>query len=161
MSHDSHSHSHGHMQTNSHAVQETDTELTHRIRSIELIKHNPNTFHVDLYNLGEGYKILGGAGWSASTLAGAAFGYWYYAQRTRVNPATFYTGIALSFSRVFLGAAVGGSLGYLKFGDRQRLHNAWVAERLRRRYPDALTLDTKDLYRFKGIKATQHFYRWT
>ena len=67
----------------------------------------------------------------------------------------------LSFSRIFLGAVVGGWAGYLKFGDRQRLHNAWVAERLRRRYPESLNLDSHDLYRFKGIKAPQPFYRWT
>jgi len=29
----------------------------------------------------------------------------------------------------------------MKFGDRQRLHNAWVAERLRRRYPESLKLN--------------------
>jgi hypothetical protein len=67
----------------------------------------------------------------------------------------------LSFSRIFLGAAIGGWVGYLRFGDRQRLHNAWVAERLRRRYPESINIDEKDLYRFKGIKAPHHFYRWT
>lgn len=159
MGHDSHSH--GHEKTNSHAIQEADNELPQRIRSIELIKHNPNLFHVELFDLSKGYEILGGSGWLSTTLAGASFGYWYYAQRTRLNPTNFYAGIALSFSRIFLGAVVGGSIGYLKFGDRQRLHNAWVAERLRRRYPDSMTLDAKDLYRFKGIKASQHFYRWT
>jgi hypothetical protein len=49
----------------------------------------------------------------------------------------------------------------MKFGDRQRLHNAWVAERLRRRYPDSLLIEEHDLYRFKGIKAGHHYYRWT
>lgn len=150
-----------HEKINSHAIVEADNELSLRIRGIELVKHNPNIFHVDLFDFGKGYEILGGSGWLGSTLTGAAFGYWYYAQRTRLNPATFYTGIALSFSRIILGAAIGGWAGYLKFGDRQRLHNAWVAERLRRRYPDSINLSTKDLYRFKGIKAEQHFYRWT
>ena len=158
MGHDNHGHE---SHTNPHAVQEADHELPARIRSIELIKHNPNIFHVDLFDFGKGVEIAGGNGFLLSTFAGAAFGYWYYAQRTRLNPATFYTGIALSFSRIFLGALVGGAVGYLKFGDRQRLHNAWVAERLRRRYPDSLTIDTKDIWRFKGVKATQHFYRWT
>jgi hypothetical protein len=60
----------------------------------------------------------------------------------------------LSFSRLFLGGVVGGFVGFLRFGDRQRLHNAWVAERLRRRYPESMTLDKHDLWRFKGIKAS-------
>ena len=157
MGHDSHSH---HEHTNPHAVQEADKDLPARIRSIEFIKHNPNLFHVPL-GLSEGYQLLGGASWLGCTAAGAGFGYWYYAQRTRLNPSTFYAGIFLAFSRAFLGAAVGGWAGYLKFGDRQRLHNAWVAERLRRRYPDTLNIETHDLWRFKGVKASQHFYKWT
>jgi hypothetical protein len=36
-----------------------------------------------------------------------------------------------------LGLLAGTAVGYLKFGDRQRLHNAWVAERLKRRYPES------------------------
>jgi hypothetical protein len=147
--------------TNPHAVQEADSEPPSRIRSIELIKHNPNLFHVGLFDFGSGLEIAGGSGFLASVGAGAGFGWWYYAQRTRLNPATFYAHIALSFSRIFLGAVVGGTVGYLKFGDRQRLHNAWVAERLRRRYPDSLNLTTHDLWRFKGVKADQHYYRWT
>jgi hypothetical protein len=78
-----------------------------------------------------------------------------------LNPATFYTSILLTWSRVLLGGAIGGWVGYMKFGDRQRLHNAWVAERLRRRYPDSINIATSDLWRFKGVKAGQHFYKWT
>lgn len=154
MSHDAH-----HAKTNSHATQEADIDLPARIRSIEFIKHNPNLFHVPL-GVSEGYEVLGGASWLGSTLAGATFGYWYFAQRTRFNPSTFYAGVFLSFARVFLGATIGGWAGYLKFGDRQRLHNAWVAERLRRRYPDTLNIETHDLWKFKGVKAPQHFYKW-
>jgi hypothetical protein len=157
MGHDNH----GHQKTNPHAIQETDSELKQRIRSIELIKHNPNLFHVSLSDVGTGYQILGGTSWLVSTLGGAGFGYWYYAQKVRLNPSTFYANIILSFSRMVLGAAVGGWVGYMKFGDRQRLHNAWVAERLRRRYPDSLLIEEHDLYRFKGIKAGHHYYRWT
>jgi len=67
----------------------------------------------------------------------------------------------LTFSRIFLGAVIGGAVGYLRFGDRQKLHNAWVAERLRRRYPDSLNIDTHDIWRFKGVKPSHHFYKWT
>ena len=152
MGHDSHDH--GHSKTNPHAIEEADKDLPLRMRSIELIKHNPNIFNVGLTDACAGYTILGGGAWLASTVAGAGFGYWYYAQKCRLNPTTFYASIMLSFSRLFLGAVVGGSIGYLRFGDRQRLHNAWVSERLRRRYPDALNIDAQDIWRFKGIKAS-------
>jgi hypothetical protein len=48
MGHDNHGAHAEH--TNPHAVQETDKELPLRIRSIELIKHNPNLFHVGLFD---------------------------------------------------------------------------------------------------------------
>jgi hypothetical protein len=67
----------------------------------------------------------------------------------------------VSFSRILLGSAIGGWVGYMKFGDRQRLHNAWIAERLRRRYPESMELDQHDLWKLKGVRANHHFYRWT
>lgn len=71
--HDSHSH------TNPHAVQEADSELPQRIRSIELIKHNPNLFHVGLGDVSKLFHIYGGFSTLACEFAGAAFGYWYFA----------------------------------------------------------------------------------
>lgn len=158
MGHGSDSHN---VKTNPHAIQESDQDLPYRIRSIELIKHNPNLFHVSNTNLAEGYKIFGGFGALNCGIAGGLFGYWYYSQKIRLNPTTFYLKIMLSFSRIALGTIIGYWIGYLKFGDRQRLHNAWVAERLRRRYPECMNLDTQDLWKFKGVKAGQEYYRWT
>ena len=85
---------------------------------------------------------MGGSAWLATTITGAAFGSWYFSRKARLNPVSFYANIVLSFSRLFLGAVAGGVVGYLRFGDRQRLHNAWVAERLRRRYPESKDLET-------------------
>jgi hypothetical protein len=51
MGHDNH-HG-GHEKVNPHAVQETDVEITQRIRSVELIKHNPNVFHVSPFDFGK------------------------------------------------------------------------------------------------------------
>ena len=159
MGHDSHDH--GHEKTNPHAIQEADNQLPFRVRSIDLIKHNPNIFHVGLGDLNTGLEILGGNGFLASAFAGASFGWWYFGTKARLNPVSFYANIMLSFSRVFLGAVVGGSIGYLRFGDRQRLHNAWISERLRRRYPESMALEKHDLWRFKGVKPTHTYYKWT
>ena len=84
--------------------------------------------------------------------------YFKGAQATR--PYNFYQNLHNGFARLMFGGFIGGSIGYLKYGDRQRLHNAWVAERLRRRYPEAMTLHTADLWRFKGVTASHEFYRW-
>ena len=139
-------HDHGHEKTNTNAIPEADNELSLRIISIDFIKHNPNVYHVPIADLSKGYEILGGNAWLATTITGAAFGSWYFSRKARLNPVSFYANIFLSFSRLFLGAVAGGFVGFLRFGDRQRLHNAWVAERLRRRYPESKDLETKDLW---------------
>ena len=154
-------HDHGNEKFNPHAIFEADNELPLRIRSIDFIKHNPNVYHVPISNVSKAYEILGGNAWLATTITGAAFSSWYFSRKARLNPVSFYANIFLSFSRLFLGAVSGGFVGFLRFGDRQRLHNAWVSERLRRRYPESKDLETKDLWKFKGIKSSEHYYRWT
>jgi hypothetical protein len=156
-----HGHSDHHTQGNPNNIQETDSEITSKIRPIELIKHNPNLFHLWIYNPANVLQVLGGAGYAACAASGALFGYFYYSLKLKHTHPTFYTRIFLTASRVALGFFVGSAIGYNKFGDRQRLHNAWVAERLRRRYPESLELEAHDLWKLKGIKASQEFYRWT
>ena len=61
-----------------------------------------------------------------------------------------------------MGFVLGAAVGFHKFGDRQKLHNAWVAERLRRRYPESMNLvvASGDLWKFKGVHAPHEFYKW-
>ena len=74
---------------------------------------------------------------------------------------TYYERLHIGGLRIFVGFTVGAIIGYLKFGDRQRFHNAWISERLRRRYPECKELHTHNLWRLKGIKPDHEFYRWT
>jgi hypothetical protein len=50
-----HGHDDHHEHTNPHAIQESDEQMPHKIREIDLIKHNPNLFHVKLTDLGAAY----------------------------------------------------------------------------------------------------------
>ena len=50
-----------------------------KIQRIELIKFNPNHFHMDPFNPSNMYTILGGAPTLAFGTIGAAFSYSYYA----------------------------------------------------------------------------------
>ncbi len=152
---------HGHVKVNEYAVKEKDEDLVYKIRTIELIKHNPNLFHLWIWNPSNWYNVLGGTHFLLSTGLGGAIGWWYFAQKLKYNSETYYSKMFKRSARVGLGLFLGAVVGYFKFADRQRLHNAWVAERLRRRYPESLNLDTTDLYRFKGIKSTQEYYKWT
>jgi len=59
-----------------------------------------------------------------------------------------------------IGTAAGMAVGTYKFGDRQRVHNLYVAERLRKRYPESKYLEVHDLWQYKGVQATHEYYRW-
>lgn len=78
----------------------------------------------------------------------------------RTKPYNYYVNLHQGFGRIAFGGLLGGAFGYSKFGDRQKLHNAWVAERLRRRYPESMSLTTSDLWQYKGVAADQDFYKW-
>ena len=153
-------HGHAHAHGNEHNLQETDEQMLYKIQRIETIKHNPNHWHLEFFSPANMYAILGGHCSAVYAGLGAAFSYGYYLNRAANMPYNFYTHNARSTSRLFLGASLGLAAGYLQFGDRQRLHNAWVAERLRRRYPESMALNQADLWRFKGVKAPQEFYGW-
>ena len=84
----------------------------------------------------------------------------YFKAGQATRPYNFYMNLHNGFVRLLFGSFIGGAIGYNKFGDRQKLHNAWVAERLRRRYPEAMSLTTANLWQFKGVTASQEFYRW-
>lgn len=109
---------HHHIEGNSKNIQESNEDLTAKIRSIELIKHSPNTFHMNAFTLSNIWTIIGGFKTGVCTLAGSAIAWQYYAIRLQHNPAFFYQRIMIGASRVILGAAVGTGLGYAKFGDR-------------------------------------------
>lgn len=134
--------------------------MPYKIRPIDLIKYNPSLFHVWIYDPMAIYQILGGAKFFATVATGAFFGNWYFTQKMKYNPQTYYVRIMMRSSRLFVGAVAGAAIGWLKFADRQRLHNAWVAERLIRRYPEGRDLATKDLWKYKGTKPSHEFYKW-
>ena len=147
-----------HVEANTRNIQETDEEMLFKIQRIDTIKHNPNHFHLVHSDPTNWSAILGGAPTLTFGAAGAFTSYSYYAAQAR--PFNFYANNFRVFGRLFFGATLGLAFGYSQFGDRQRLHNAWVAERLRRRYPESIELNTTDLWRLKGVKAPHTFYRW-
>lgn len=115
-------------------------------------------FHLDFYNPTNWFNVIGGIPTITIGVFGALFSYNYYASQSRIY--NYYANITRSIGRLGFGFSAGLAIGIWKFGDRQRLHNAWVAERLIRRYPESMTLSEHDLYRCKGIKAPHAFYRW-
>ena len=105
------------------------------------------------------FSLLGGG---PSFLMGAtgAMGSLAYYQAGSGASRNFYTNNLRASGRIFMGFSLGLALGYKFFGDRQRLHNAFIAERLRRRYPESITLHQADLWKLKGVYAAHEFYQW-
>ena len=147
-----------HTTPNMNNFQQTDEDMQGRIQSIENIKYNPNMFHANPFDSADFFKISGGAPTVGCSVVGGLLSYGYYSAQARTY--NLYTHALRSQARFFFGAALGLIFGYVKFGDRQRLHNAYVSERLRKRYPESMNLHESDLWRFKGVKAPHAFYRW-
>ena len=122
-------------------IQETDEDIRGHIQNIELVKHNPQFFWLNFWDFNNHFEIVGGARTLGVALIGASLSYSLFSRRyTSLGGANAYHILHQGFGRVLFGGAIGGAFGYVKFGDRQRLHNAWIAERLRRRYPESKTL---------------------
>src|SRR5437870_2130909 len=108
--HDDHGH-HG-QRTNEHNIHESDADIPQKIRPIDLIKYNPNLFHVWIYDPVQIYNLLGGIKTDVCAAIGGAFGWWYYAASTRQVPDTYYIRNMRLFSRVTLGVIVGTTIGF-------------------------------------------------
>merc|ERR1711862_687471 len=94
------------------------------------------------------FSILGGFPTFTLATFSAVFSFSYYSGQSRQY--NFYANNWRAFGRVGFGFTVGLALGYKFFGDRQRLHNAYIAECVRRRYPESISLSTNDLWKMKG-----------
>ena len=147
-----------HLVGNDKNMQESDQAMAERIQRVGLIKFNPNHFHLDFWSVKNMYQVSGGAPTLLCGMLGSATAFAYYARSSMHR--NFYTNNMRAFGRISLGFVLGMALGYNSFGERQRLHNAYVAERLRRRYPESMDLHTTSLWRYKGMTAPHEFYQW-
>ena len=46
---------------NPHNIKEEDHDISSKIRTIELIKHNPQVFHLNFYDWRNHWEVAGGA----------------------------------------------------------------------------------------------------
>ena len=145
-----------HIVGNENNMQESDEAMRGKIQSAELVKFNPQNFHLDFWDANNMYKILGGAPTMLLGAGGAAASLAYY-QASGASK-NFYINNLRTTGRLMLGLGLGLALGYQQFGDRQTLHNAYLAERLRRRYPESMKLHQTDLWKLKGVTAPHEFY---
>ena len=72
----------------------------------------------------------------------------------------YYANNTLTAVRLIFGFTFDLTVGYLQFGDRQSKHNAWIAERLKRRYTESMGFFAHNLSTLKEVKAPHEYYRW-
>lgn len=68
-----------HIVGNESNMQESDEALLGKIQRIELIKFNPNHFHMEALSASTAYTVLGGAPTMVMGATGALISYGYYA----------------------------------------------------------------------------------
>ena len=129
-----------------------------KIQLVDLVKFNPNHFYLDFWAPANMYAIAGGMPSMVMSATGALGALAYF--KAAGGNKNFYANNYLMAGRLIMGATLGMALGYKFFGDRQRLHNAWLSERLRRRYPECMDLHQTDLWKLKGVTAPHEFYQW-
>ena len=149
------------IEANPNNMKEEDATLSEKIRPIEFIKHNPQLFHMAFWNPHNMYEIAGGFKTCFTSVVGGTIALNYFLGMRAGKPYNFYINAHMGMFRFAFGALLGLGAGFMKWGDRQKLHNAFVAERLRRRYPESMTLSTSDLWQYKSVKASHPYYNWT
>ena len=140
--------------------QEPDEELKHKIRPVDLVMHNPNYFWLSPYDTKNVVETMGGAPWVMSTAVGAAISLTYYKFGQSHVKSTFYVNNMRLWGRFIVGASIGGFIGFLRFGDRQRLHNAYTSYRVRKRYAESINIEEKNIWKHKGQAPHQEYYQW-
>ena len=109
--------SHGpHIAGNEKNMQESDEAMLGKIQRIELVKFNPNHFHLEALDPSTAVTLLGGAPTMVMGATGALLSYGYYAGQVRAY--NQYLGVFRTGGRLAFGGVLGLALGYKFFGDR-------------------------------------------
>lgn len=67
-----------HLPTNENNIRENDEEMPLKIRQIDLIKYNPNLFHMWIFDPSNIFNTLGGFKYAITASTGAFLSYYYY-----------------------------------------------------------------------------------
>jgi hypothetical protein len=143
-----------HLTPDSHT---SDDLLKYKLRSINLIKHNPNLF----VNRGSFINVIGGEKTLITTLGLGVFAFLY---RNRMNSAR---GIPIRegvwYSTIFFlyGSAIGAFYSCCYFMPLQVVLNEYFAHFLLKRYKGSGELSRHDIYRLRDVENTDECYVFT
>ena len=101
-----------HIEGNPNNIKETDEDIVSKIRPIELIKHNPQAFHLEPFCLCNLYNMSGGLSTIAFSIAGGVIATSYFVNQMAYRPYNFYTLVHQGFGRFVFGSIIGGAWGF-------------------------------------------------
>lgn len=132
-----------------------DSNVKYKLRSLNLIKHNPNFFT----NKGNFLEVIGGYRTLLFALAGGLLGKFYRRGVNLSRNVPHRMGIWNSNIQFLVGASVGTFYGMYLFSNFQMLLNDYFAQCLFARYPDCKKIETSHIYSLRNqINNEEHYY---
>ncbi len=132
----------------------SDEQLKYKIRSLNLIKHNPNIFT----NRGNFMETMGGMNTVIATLGFGALGVLY---RTRVNAlrnVSAREGMWLNTFYFLFGSAFGLGYSACYFMKTQMVMNDMFAHYLMKRYSGSADLKRRNVYALRDVENHDECY---
>lgn len=135
-----------------------DSQLKYKLRSINLMKHNPNHFR----NVGEGfYDLIGGNRTLFTTLG---FGVVFMLYRVRANSLrklSVREGIWMNNIYFWFGSSIGCLYSLAFFSKWQIFLNDYYANHLIKRFPESKLLKNQNIYALKDVPNEDDCYNFS
>jgi hypothetical protein len=140
-------------------VLEKDSILKLKIRPVSMIKRNPSLFYVNPFTE-EAYEMIGGHKFIGLSSVFGFLNVASYQYMIRTQKIQQYTRRFYSLAHFSAGFIIAGFFAYHLLADKQRIHNAYIAHRLFKRYPQSKSLKNTHLYAQRLSNHEEEFYKW-
>lgn len=136
-----------------------DNLLKYKLRDINLIKYNPNLF--TNREKGNFYELMGGNRTALTILTCALLGVFYRRTANIKRGIPYRIGVWNMNIHFWMGASFGLFYSSLFFVNSQQLLNDYFAQFLIKRFSACLSLDRKNIWRYKDIPNDDEHYHFT
>lgn len=137
----------------------SDNLLKYKLRDINLIKYNPNLF--TNREKGNFYELMGGNRAALTILTCALLGVFYRRTANIKRGISYRIGVWNMNIHFWMGTAFGVFYSSIFFANSQVLLNDYFAHFLLKRYSSCVTLDRKNIWRYKNIVNDDEHYHYT
>jgi hypothetical protein len=135
-----------------------DNQLKFKLRSINLIKHNPNHFR----NTGsEFYELMGGNRALITILGSGVVAMLYRMRANSLRKLSTREGIWMNNIYFWFGAALGTFYSAVFFARWQIFFNDYYANTLLNRFPDSKSLTKHNIYALKDVPSEDDCYHFS